>query len=482
MKDRKKAALAAFLCVGLLASACTAPSAPEPEAFSGPVVLVTMADLRADLVGSLGGEPGWTPALDSLARVADWKVRAVSPSSSPVPAMLSLATGTDPWQHGVLSHLFHERANELPTLAQMMGEAGFATRFFGPATRDLGAFGPYDGFDTATRISEEEALRDHLVSLDPAAATFTWIHLPAVAFPYRDRRDQLPNLPAPTGRDTVDRRELLQYADPSRDLPDDLARDAALLYRHEIAAFDDWLGRQLESLHQSGAFDETMVIFTALHGTEFGEHRQALFAQNLGRESIEVPLLVKLPRTAIRGDLDEGPVEIARLWSTLAELVGGRVLPVHLPSLFRRHSQPALSSLFRHGSANRFSVVSRRGDRTFQLSVEIPYAAPEPDFFAAQLVEAGWKNYPIGTSAVRLRQRLDRRFAATPPWLGSEEPRTTLEEWTTSGTRPVEDKELKDELTKILVQRWGRFSDLSRSPKSEYELRALSATPTEPRT
>lgn len=467
---------AALVCALFILAGCTGQAShkpPKPErSLDGPVVLITLADLRADVVGALDGETSWTPGLDALAADSDWALRAVAPSSSPVPSMLSLATGTDPWQHGVLSHRFHSRAQELPTLAQMMGRLGFRTHLFAPLGRDLAVYGPFEGFDERTPISDGEALSEHLRHVDPSSSSFTWIHLPSVGFPYRDQRATLPSLPAPE-RDRIGRRELLQYADPEKPIPQPLLRDAALLYRHEVARADARLGDWLDALRESGGFASSLIIVTALHGTELGEHGQALFAQNLGRKAVEVPLIVKFPEGIQAPPAQESPVETARLWSTLAELAGGERRPVHLPSLLHESREPAFVSLFRHETSNRLSVVERRPDGVFQLTLSIPFAAPEPEFFAAQMVESGWKRYPIKTSPRKMQRRLDRSFAATPPMEGAgDAPLVKLERWSTDGESiAVDDPPLMDELTDRLLQRWRRFADHRRSPAFEHELR-----------
>ena len=91
----RRAGLAALCVLAAFSSSCGV-STPH----LGPVVLITVDALRADLVGALGGPRGLTPNLDRLAAEADWAERAVAASSWTVPSMASLFTGLQPWRHG----------------------------------------------------------------------------------------------------------------------------------------------------------------------------------------------------------------------------------------------------------------------------------------------------------------------------------------------------------------------------------------------
>ena len=443
-------------------------------------MVITASDLRADLVGSLGGESGWTPQLDRFATEAGWAGRAIAASSSPVPALASLATGVDPWQHGVLSHLFHQRRSDLPTLAEAVAAEGFKSRLF--TFRDGSAqFGGFDGFDEVVTLGNGKVALEALRQLS-GEPELIWIHLPLVGFPYRDRRERHPalsGLPEPP-RSELARVELLPFADPDKPIPDDLLAAAELLYRHEISWVDLQIGRYLNALRSSGKMDQALLAVTALHGTELGEHGQMLFAQNLSREVIEVPLMLRWPggqtRTVDAGPGGSGPVEQARLWSTFADELGFQSSPVHLPSLYQRSQAPALSSLFLHDATNRFSVVVREGDLTFQASLKVPFARPEPKFFAAQVAEAGWMWDPRQGMAQAVRRRLRRSFESTLPFsglagVGGEgglSAQMQLVRWLENGgVEPVEDLEHAARMEEILERRWRRFVDRERSPNEE---------------
>lgn len=463
------------LALGLLGCGPDAKPAPA-EPFRGPILLITLADLRADAVTALDASStasnrfDWTPELNRFAEEADWVGRGVSASSSPVTAILSLATGVDPWQHGVLSHVYHHRDRRLPTLGQMMSDAGFATRLYSPGRAYLASFGPYEGFQEvmaqgSTGASPEAFLAD----LGPGP-TFTWIHLNDVDFPYRDRRSELPRLAdRPIVRSPIERRELMYYADPERAIPEDALAASDELYHQGVAMADRRVGALLDALRGSGRFDDALVILTALHGTELGERGQTLFAQNLGRETLEVPLLMKWPTGLGHKPAERSPVAIARLWSTLAQVVGVDPAPVHLPGLLSPYDLPILSSLYFQDGHNRFSALVPDGaGGNLQITAKVPFIEPEPRFFDVQTHEAGIRMFSSRHIPRRIRRRMISAFEALPPMRGMAPPEITVERWLPgSGTQAVTDPELTDRLTPVLERRWNRFVDRAYGPKEE---------------
>lgn len=73
------------------------------------------------------------------------------------------------------------------------------------------------------------------------------------------------------------------------------------LYLGEVAYVDAALGEILTALDRSGLRDDTIIIITADHGEEFGEHGTVGGHYTHYREVIRVPLLVKAPSGPLAG-------------------------------------------------------------------------------------------------------------------------------------------------------------------------------------
>ncbi len=440
---------------------------------SGAIVLVTLSGLRPDVVGALGGEGGWTPHLDTFARDADWVGTTVVASSAPAVSVVSLMTGVTPWQHQVLSHTPAAPRPGLPLLAQALSRTGYRTAARVPLDYDLDRFGLLEGFD---EVAEIEPIRASAAVLESAidGPVLSWFHLREANVAYQRRDAELPRLA--TRSAGLPRRinawRLLSYADPRRPWPAAERAVAWELFRHEVAWADHQVGELLAALRASGGWDRSWVVLTATQGSEFGEHGQALYAQNLGRESIEVPLMIKLPQS-LRGMLavpEDRRVSQPRLWATLVEAAGGRPAPVHVPSLFRPVEPPIVSELYQRNGVNDHSLLV--GD--LQLIWTTRFAPEEPEFYAAQLALNGGRP-PLSEPAGAVLGRLEQAFRQTPPLsgpVGGEPPVLRLERWTQDACVPIEDPERARELAGLLQRRWRRFVDRERTPDEESALSA----------
>lgn len=477
---------------------CSTPEAAVPSGASPvdpddgrafPIVVVTFASLRLDLLEAFGeaeieaagagSDVAWTPTLDALYAGFEGArgYRGITASSSPLPSFASLVFGVDPWLHGLPSHVDAERRADLPSVFEALGALGYRSTVFVPLRQQLQRFGLFGGVDALYDLGDGSEALAALAALEERQ--LLWIHVPVSDPPFLDHRRLVPRLAdRPAGPAEIDGAELLAFADPARPLPDDLARAARELYRQEAAWGDQFLGRILGAIGESGRVDETLLAVTALVGCEFGEHDQVLFAQNLGRESIEVPLVVRLP-DELSGALAPGAsggsgeafpwVSSTRLFSTLVEAAGGRGAPVHSPSLFQSTGPAIFSSLFMQGPENHFALVEPTADGgARQLVWSARFADPEPEYFRAQVVEAGGADPSLDESPRRLRERLLRAFRATPPLAGVGRPTLRLERWNAGGgVEALDDPAAAEALAAALGRRFARFADADSTRASQ---------------
>jgi arylsulfatase A-like enzyme len=457
------------LVLFLLLAGCRHPTAP---AHDGPIVLITFDSLRADAV-----EPKLTPNLDALIRQADWSGRAIASSSWGMPSMASLFTGLRPWQHRVL------RAEDrippaLITLPEALQARGYETfGFMGePMYSKEAGFG--QGFDLLTKLGKGTEAGEKLRSAGSPGGgrRFVWVHFSEPQAPYF-RRPKLAARLGLRGRDLPYRvlpHHLAPFFDPAVPLPPEFERRFRTMYRLNVAWADDRLGKLLEELRASGQWDRTLLVVTSTHGEEFGEKGQILNGGNLGRQLIEVPLVIKLPAgwdrqiAAERGQR----VATARLWATLVEAAGGEVPPAQSPSLFHKTPDAVLSELYLINGTNRFSLV--QGDD--QLLWEARFAPPEPEYYRARLALMNRGSARIARAEITERpgqifRRLYAGFLDAPPLTGRMgTPRLTLEHWEGNLSRPVpgpEGARRKAEMARILARTWNEFLPAELTPGEE---------------
>lgn len=459
------------LVLCLFLAGCRLSQTSAAPAHDGPIVLVTFDSLRADVVG----QPGVTPNLDALIREADWSGRAIASSSWGLPSMASLFTGLRPWQHRVL-RAEDRIPQQLITLPEALQARGYETfGFMGePMYSKEAGFG--QGFDLLTRLGKGTEAGEKLRSAGPGQR-FVWVHFSEPQAPYYRRPKFVARLGL-RGRELPYRvlpHQLAPFFDPAVPLPPELQQRFRTMYRLNVAWADDRLGKLLKELRDSGQWERTLLVVTATHGEEFGEKGQILNGGNLGRQLIEVPLVIKLPsesRHEIAAPRDQR-VATSRLWATLVEAAGGEVPPAQSPSLFRPTPGGApdavLSELYLINGTNRFSLVQGND----QLLWETRFAPPEPEYYRARLALMSRGNARIARAEITERpgqifRRLYAGFLDIPPLTGLGAPRLILERWEgKGGSRLVEDPRRQADMARTLARTWNEFFPAELTPRQE---------------
>jgi len=244
------------------------------------VVLISVDALRADHVSAYGYARPTTPNLDGLAREGTLFESAYCPTPHTSYSVSSLMTGK--YMRPLLAMGLGEDSE---TWAQDLRRYGWRTAaFYPPAVFfiDEARFTRFEadklGFEYAKVEFADPALRERQVSAylggAPAGAPlFLWVHFFEPHEPYVPHPDHV------------------FTGGPSADVD---------RYDGEIAAADDGIGRivRLVRARRPGA----VVIVTADHGEEFGEHGGRYHGTTVYEEQVHVPLVVVGPgvRTGAR--------------------------------------------------------------------------------------------------------------------------------------------------------------------------------------
>jgi arylsulfatase A-like enzyme len=97
---------------------------------------------------------------------------------------------------------------------------------------------------------------------------------------------------------------------------DDLAAFSDL-YDGAVAYQDARMGEALDHLRETGLLDDTLVIITADHGENLGEHDLLGHEFCVYNTLLHVPLIVRLPGRVPAGATTDTPVENRLLWSLI---------------------------------------------------------------------------------------------------------------------------------------------------------------------
>lgn len=286
-----------------------------------PVILISIDTLRSDRLPAYGYRGVETPALDALRKDSVLFERAYSHVPLTLPSHASILSGVLPPEHGVRDNSGYTfAAAQHPYLPRLFKQAGYETAAFVSSfvlRRETGLGDGFDSYDQGfekdgggeAERSGAETVRLALDWLRGRAGSearserpfFLFLHLYDPHAPYR-------------------------AAEPFA------SRYQAEPYDGEIAATDAAVGTLLDELKKSGIYEEAVVVLLSDHGEALGEHGEAQHGVFLYRETLQVPLLIKLPGNARGGETITEPAQLADVAPTLLALTG-RPIPAEVDGL-----------------------------------------------------------------------------------------------------------------------------------------------------
>lgn len=313
------------------------------------LILISVDTLRADALGFMGHSEARTPVIDRLASEGTAFTNAVTTMPRTTPGLASLMTGR--WPSGHLSREVGDPiAENVTTLAEVLKAQGFRTLAVSAnstAGPNEGLARGFDDFVTYEDLVErygERLYRDlsDVAPDQPGWATavtdeglrlleeaeeplFLWLFYFDPHLMYR------PPSPWQDGVSAEKCWELYDHYDEYRDVAGQVfadvggiasraVEDCRRLYDAEIAYTDAEIGRLLQGLE--GLLDDSLVVFTADHGENFGEG--GLFFEhgdNVHDAGLRVPLIFRGPGIAA-GRRDDGVVSLVDVVPTVVGLLG----------------------------------------------------------------------------------------------------------------------------------------------------------------
>ena len=261
--------------------------------------MITIDTLRADRLGVYGYMGARTPMIDGLARGAARFSHAYAAAPITLPSHATLMTGRYPPSHGA-RHNGMRVDPSVPTLAERLKAAGFATGAFVTAFPLDHRFGLQKGFDRyedrmpataqgrpANERPGREVVDQALVWLtaNRGKRFFLWVHLFEPHAPYGRPGDRRP---------------------------------MTLRYDDEVAEVDRQVGRLISAL--SADMRSTVTVIASDHGEAFGEHGEIGHSIFVYDTTLQVPLIIAGP--SIDQRVVDQPVGLVDVASTALKLLG----------------------------------------------------------------------------------------------------------------------------------------------------------------
>lgn len=287
---------------------------PRKESSSGvaaqpgaPVIVVSIDTLRADHLPAYGYKGVETPAIDAFRRDAVLFENAYSSCPMTLPSHVSILTGLLPQEHGVRNNLGYKfDGGAHVTLPGLLKKSGYAT---GAAVSayvlrgDTGLASSFDFYDDRL-VAQADTSIGELSRPGPATLDVSrnWIE----------------------GKKSEPFFFLFHLFEPHTpyDPPEPFKSRYPSAYDGEIAAADGVVGEFFAFLKSSGLYDRAIIIVLSDHGEGLGDHGEGEHGLFLYRETIRVPLLLKLPKSELGGTTVDRPVQLIDVLPTIASLAG----------------------------------------------------------------------------------------------------------------------------------------------------------------
>jgi len=282
-----------FLVIAIAILSCWNCSEPERTYPNAPVILISVDTLRSDHLPVYGYDGLQTPGIDSLAKDSLIFDRAYAHVPLTLPSHASMLTGLLPTSHGVRDNTGFALDTKFTTLAEQLQQAGYATAGFisGMVLRQsTGISKGFDFYEDDLDTQSENRIRR-----------------------YAFRRG---NLTTNLAKDWIARNDgkpffmFLHLYDPHTpyDPPPPFGARARSPYDGEIAYVDSLMEDFFKFLKKRGIYDRAIIVFTSDHGEGLGEHGEDEHGILAYREGIQVPMIVKMPGSALAGQRRSQPV------------------------------------------------------------------------------------------------------------------------------------------------------------------------------
>lgn len=270
-----------------------------------PVILISIDTLRSDHLPAYGYKGVETPNIDKLRADSILYQRAYSHVPMTLPSHATIFTGMLPGDNGVRDNAGVRLSESVPTLPDLLKKNGYATGGAVSAyvlRRETGIARGFDFFDDATemmaggdlllgRIQRDGrlTLRSAQKWLDAQAGKpfFFFLHLYEPHTPYTP--------------------------------PEPFFSRYRNHYDGEIAYADAIVGDLIAELKKNGDYDNALIILLSDHGEGLNEHGEEEHGMFLYREALQVPLIMKLPKSRKAGASVSVPVQLVDVFPTILE-------------------------------------------------------------------------------------------------------------------------------------------------------------------
>jgi arylsulfatase A-like enzyme len=317
----------------------SAPAADDDPRAAPSVVLVVIDTLGADYLSAFDNVPGVSPHIDAFLAQGHSFRRAYAQYGNTLVSHASLFSARQPVSHGIYPGAPMRPLDE--SLVAVLAAAGYHTVAFTEGAFVSANFGFSVGFDhyddgligiSAQMAGGAAQTFEHagawLAEHGARERFLLFVHTYEVHAPYSPRDAEAlrvaRRITPGDGRlfapEQQARRSLLHNSGDRLIPPRDLARLRAL-HSAEIHTLDRVFGDFLARIARLGLERDTLVVLTADHGDQFGEHGKVGHSESLHNRVLHVPLALRWPGVIVPGET-RAPVQLVDVMPTVLDLLG----------------------------------------------------------------------------------------------------------------------------------------------------------------
>ncbi|HYW01110.1 MAG TPA: sulfatase [Candidatus Acidoferrum sp.] len=383
------------------------------------VLLIVLDCVRADRLPPTTNRENTTPSIDSFSMDSTIFSNATTVAPWTLPSHGSMFTGLYSSEHGAVSLERRRIRPDVKTLAEILSDAGYETvavcqndsvvsigkttgldrgfsTFYGTdeiiATSVHRRLCNVHGLKTLLNIYSTFLLNRHLTELSISLIKktlkkshekdekplFMFVNLLNAHFPYEDgvpskrslrrlletvRRARSHTVPAPI------QRQLKQLATKNEFTEQEFAK-LRQEYNECVQFMDEQLGELFNFMRNHQIIDKTLIIITADHGENIGDHGLLGHDLSVHDSLLRVPLIIRYPKKFPTNTTVSRQVEIRRIFHTIVDVVLGSGVGDYLrtdPSLLNEAQHPGDAEDYVYGeyfpSRRELSILEEYGAR-----------------------------------------------------------------------------------------------------------------------
>ncbi len=306
------------------------------------IIIISIDSLRADHVGCYGYYRNTTPNIDAFGKDAVLFKYAFSNGPSTIRSISAFCSSKYNSKHFIVKFPGQNMDIAIlnphyPTLPQLLKKEGYTTYFISDVSSIFYIKGFKKGFDAFTEIKGNASGGLTKTSLEwigknKKAPFFVWLHYYGPHHPY------LPNKASEITVPLKEKDKILSFAKYAEEefgvLPYYLREEGKSNlnyyinnYDGKILLTDEYIGSVLNEIKKLGFYNNSLIVITADHGEEFGEHNKYCgHGWSVYNALLHVPLLIKMPNQKFAGKVINENVSLLDVVPTILHILNVKKL------------------------------------------------------------------------------------------------------------------------------------------------------------